>query len=302
MFILALLASSLLTLSGQAAEPAGGARVGLTVPAAPWTLTLPAESLAVENRRVKPDGRHGYFLLSDAKNRLTVSAFIEPAVKCKSSRECRDMVWKAGNPEWESPQHVALSEIGDASYFEFLTPTAKGVPVRQQHMYVQFVVEGYWVDMHISKTLYEPHEHELFERLVKSVRFEPKKEGAQKEAAPGGAQEEAARRAAEAWLPLLDSGRYAESWEPLSPKVKSDLSKRQWEVGMMGFRHRLGKLKSRRLGEVIYIKSLPGHPGHEGVLVRFDSVYENRESVVEMVGLIRDADGQWRVLVYDIPD
>jgi hypothetical protein len=176
-------------------------------------------------------------------------------------------------------------------------PTAKGVPVRQQHMYAQFVVEGYWVDMHISKPLYEPREHELFTRLVKSVMFEPKKEGA-----PGRTPEEAARQAAEAWLPLLDSGRYAESWEALSAKIKSEFSKRQWEIGMMGFRHRLGKLKSRRFGEVVYIKSLPGHPGHEGAMVRFDSVYENRRSVIEVVGLIHDDDGGWRVLVYDIPD
>lgn len=297
MFILALLASSLLSLSWQTAEPAGGARVGLTVPAAPWTLTLPGDGLVVENRRVKPDGRYGYFLLSDAKNKLTVSAFIEPAVKCKSSRECRDMVWKAGNPEWEKPQDLVLSEIGDVSYFGFLMPTAKGVPVRQRHMYAQFVVEGYWVDMHISKTFYEPREHELFERLVKSVRFEPKKEGA-----PGRTPEEAAQKVAEAWLPLLDSGRYAESWEPLSPKIKNEFGKRQWEVGMMGFRKPLGELKSRRLGQVFYIKSLPGYPGREGGLVRFDSVYEKRASVIELVGVIHDEDGEWRVLMYDVPD
>ena len=207
------------------------------------------------------------------------------------------MVWKAGNPEWENPQNLVLSEMGDVSYFEFLMPTAKGVPVRQQHMYAQFVVEGYWVDMHISKPLYEPREHEMFERLVKSIRFEPKEEGA-----PGRTPEEAAQKVAEAWLPLLDSGRYAESWEPLSAKVKNEFGKRQWEIGMMGFRKPLGELKSRRLGQVIYIKSLPGYPGREGAIVRFDSVYEKRMSVIELVGVIHDDDGGWRVLMYDIPD
>ncbi|HEX7957039.1 MAG TPA: DUF4019 domain-containing protein [Pyrinomonadaceae bacterium] len=294
MFFLTLLASGLLSLTWQAAEPA---RVGLTVPAAPWTLTLPGDGVEVKDRRVKPDGRYGYFLLSDEKNKLMVSAFIEPAVKCKSSRECRDRVWKAGNPLWENPQNLVLSEMGGVSYFEFLIPTLQGVPVRQQHMYVQFVVEGYWVDMHISKPLYEPREHELFERLVKSVRFEPKKEGA-----PGVTPEAAAQKVAEAWLPLLDSGRYAESWGPLSAKIKSEFGQRQWEIGMMGLRKPLGELKSRRLGKVIYIKSLPGHPGYEGVIVRFDSVYEKRMSVIELVGLIHDDDGEWRVLIYDVPD
>ena len=291
MFIRALLTCGLLSLLWQ--SPSGpavadGGRIGLTVPAAPWTLTLPGDHLVVKYRTVKPDGRYGYFLLSDEKNKLTVSAFIEPAVNCKSSRECRDMVWKAGNPTWENPQNLVLSEFGNVSYFEFLLPTFQGVPVRQQHLYAQFVVDGYWVDLHISKPLYEPREHELFERLVKSVKFEAKKEGAPgptPSPTPGGTPEEAAQKVAEAWLPLLDSGRYAESWEPLSVKIKNDLSKRQWELGMTGFRGPLGKLKSRRLGKVIYIKSLQGYPGHEGAIVRFDSVYENRESVIELVGV-----------------
>src|SRR5687768_11357125 len=89
----------------------------------------------------------------------------------------------------------------------------------------------------------------------------------------------AAQKVAEAWLPLLDDQKYEESWEALSQKTKKDLSKRQWEVGMMGFRKPLGKLKSRKLGKVIYIKSLQGYPDHQGAIVRFDSVYENRESV-----------------------
>lgn len=299
MFIRALLMCSLFPLLSQASGgPAmSDERVSLTVPAAPWSLTLPADGLRQERREIKPDGRRGYFLLSDEKNKLVISAFIEPAVKCKSSRECRDMVWKAGNPTWENPQNVVLSEIGDVSYFEFLLPASGGVPVRQQHLYAQFVVEGYWVDLHISKPLYEPRDHALFERLVRSVRFEPKKGGAQ-----GRTPEEAARQAAEAWLPLLDSGRYAESWGPLSPKIKRDLSQRQWEMGMMGFRRRLGKLKSRRLGDVTYLRSLPGHPGHEGASVRFESVFENGLPVVEIVGVIRDDDGEWRVLLYLIPD
>jgi hypothetical protein len=149
--------------------------IGITVPAAPWTLTLPADNLVVEQQQVKPDGRYGYFLITDSKNDLTISMFIEPAVKCKSSRECRDMVWKAGNPSWENPQNVVLSEIGDVSFFEFFMPSYRSQPVQQQNMYAQLVVDGFWVDLHISKTLYKPKEHEAFERLVKSIKFEPKK-------------------------------------------------------------------------------------------------------------------------------
>ena len=114
--------------------------------------------------------------------------------------------------------------------------------------------------------------------------------------------EKEAKTVAESWLPLLDSREYEESWEALSPKTKERYSKRQWEAGMMGFRKPLGKLKSRTFNKVVYTKSLQGYPDYEGAIVRFDSVYENKESVMELVGVIHDKDGAWRVLVYTIPE
>lgn len=53
-------------------------------------------------------------------------------------------------------------------------PSFQGQPIKQQHMYAQFVENGYWVDLHISKVLYKKEEHVLFEDLVKSVKFDIK--------------------------------------------------------------------------------------------------------------------------------
>jgi hypothetical protein len=150
-------------------------RIGFTVPGAPWTLTLPENDFVVRQKNVKPDGRYGYFLLTDEKRNLNLSFFIEPVDKCQDSKSCRDMVWKAGNPEWENPKNVVLSEIGEVSFFEFLMPSLRGVPFQQQNMYAEFVIEGFWVDLHISKVLYQPADHDLFVSTIKSIKFEPKK-------------------------------------------------------------------------------------------------------------------------------
>ena len=157
-----------------AAPAAQDKRIGFTVPAAPWTLTLPADDFVVEQQQIKPDGRYGYFLMADEVRHLNVSFFIEPIDKCKDSKSCRDMVWKLGNPAWGKPKNVVQSEIGDVSVLELLVPSFQGQPVQQQNMYAEFVVDGFWVDLHISKVLYKPEEHELFERTIKSIRFEPK--------------------------------------------------------------------------------------------------------------------------------
>ena len=81
------------------------------------------------------------------------------------------MIVTSGNPAWENPRNVVLGEIGDVSFFEFLVPSFRGQPIHQQNMYAQFVVNGFWVDLHISKVLYTPDEHKLFEDLVKAVKF-----------------------------------------------------------------------------------------------------------------------------------
>jgi len=152
----------------------GPAVIALAVPKAAWKLTFPGQSLTMVNQQLKPDGQSGYFVLVDNANNMTVSAFIEPAVKCKSSKECRDWVWKLGNPSWKNPKNVVLSELGDISYFEFLLPEVAGRPIKQQNMYAEYVVKNYWVDLHVSKVEYKPEEHKLFEDLIKSIKFEDK--------------------------------------------------------------------------------------------------------------------------------
>lgn len=82
---------------------------------------------------------------------------------------------EVGNPEWDNAQNVRLSEIGDISTLELLVPEFKRAPIRQQNMYAQFVRDGYWVDLHLSKVQYQDQDRDLFERMVKSVRFEHKK-------------------------------------------------------------------------------------------------------------------------------
>ena len=85
------------------------------------------------------------------------------------------------NPLWENAQHVVQSEIGDVSYVEFFIPSFRGLPAEMQHLYGAYVKDGYWVNLHIVKALYKPEEHEIFERIIKSIKFESKSVQSQKQ-------------------------------------------------------------------------------------------------------------------------
>jgi Protein of unknown function (DUF4019) len=284
LFLSALLPSSLVA-GSQDDRP-----INITIPGAPWALTFAGKHLSVEKEEVKPGGRYGYFLLSDNQNKIIISMYIEPVDKCRSSKECRDMVWKTGNPTWEKPQKVVMGEIGEVSFFEFLMPSFRDMPIQQQHMYAQFVVDQFWVDMHLSKTSYQTKEHKLFEEIIKSVKFQPKRE---KVAQSDDSPEEGARKAADAWMALWDQGNYDQIYEELAEKAKEAFTRRQWYVLWYGLRRPLGRVQTRRLTKIITgIDS-------RGRAVQYETLFENKkEEVRETLALTLEKDGTWRVFTY----
>ncbi len=280
-----------------AAQTVSEDRVAFTVIEAPWMVSLDSKQLEIRDQQVKHDNKSGYFLLYDEKDSLTVSLFIEPAVKCKTSDECRDFVLKTGNPEWGKVQDVVKSTIGDFSYFEFFRPTVQNQPLQMLDMYAEYVADGYWVDLHISKGLYKKTDHLLFENLIKSIRF------VSKTGEPNTDSDksiEAAQKAAEAWMLLWDSGKYAESHLSLSAFSKKAFDEKAWAKYWTTARRPLGKLKFRKTINISLIKSLEKIPNYSGVVLKYQSSFEDQKDVFETFFLILEKDRSWRVLGYKV--
>ena len=113
--------------------------------------------------------------------------------------------------------------------------------------------------------------------------------------------EKAAQKAAEAWMPLWDEGKWEESYKELAEQTRKDNTPRQWYVYWYAVRKPLGKLKSRKLVEAKYIESLPGDPGRAGAVLRYESSFEKKESLVETFAMMLEKDGAWRVGYYITP-
>lgn len=280
-----------------AAQAVSEDRIAFTTPDAPWMVSLDGQNLDFRNQQIKPDNKSGYFLMQNEKEGMTVSLFIEPAVKCKTSAECRDFVWNAGNPEWGKVQDVVQSKIGEVSYFEFFRPTVQGQPVEIFDMYAQFVENGYWVDLHISKVQYKKEDHKLFENFVKAVRFTSKNA---KPITDTDRSIEAARKVAENWILLWDSGKYKESYAELSSSTKEVFDEKTWSTDRTAAHKSFGKLKSRKIIQIQSIKSLPYIPESSGAIFWYISSYENQEQVFESFSVVLGKDGTWRVANYNI--
>jgi uncharacterized protein DUF4019 len=109
-----------------------------------------------------------------------------------------------------------------------------------------------------------------------------------------------AQKAAESWLSLVDSGKYAESWSAAATLFRKAVSQEKWQEAMRSVREPLGKTSLRKLKSAAYSTSLPGVPDGEYVVIQYETSFEHKQSAVETITPMREADGTWKVSGYFI--
>jgi len=112
--------------------------------------------------------------------------------------------------------------------------------------------------------------------------------------------EQLAQQSADAWLALVDSGKYAQSWDEAAQFFKSHVTKDQWQDALHASRDPFGKLVSRKVKSADYKTSLPGAPDGQYVVIQYETSFEHKQSAVETVTPMLDKDGKWRVSGYYI--
>jgi len=90
--------------------------------------------------------------------------------------------------------------------------------------------------------------------------------------------EQLAQQSADAWLALVDSGKYADSWQEASQLFKAAVTKEKWQDALRAGRNPLGKMLSRKLKSAAYKTTLPGAPDGEYVVIQYESSFEHKQS------------------------
>jgi hypothetical protein len=115
-------------------------------------------------------------------------------------------------------------------------------------------------------------------------------------AQPANPHEEAIG-AAEKFLRLIDQGEYGQTWPWLSEVFKKSITREQWLADLQAFRGTLGDLQKR---ERLHItESKDEHLGGY-VIVQYQSLFANNQSKGEAVSLIKNNDGEWKILGYSL--
>jgi hypothetical protein len=111
---------------------------------------------------------------------------------------------------------------------------------------------------------------------------------------------EAAQRADETWLALVDTSKYAESWKAASAPFQGAVSLDKWVEAMTTVRAPFGKLISRKLVSASYSNSLPGAPEGEYEVLIYETIFEHKPVAHETIIAMLEKDAAWRVAGYYI--
>ena len=114
------------------------------------------------------------------------------------------------------------------------------------------------------------------------------------------AKEINAQKASDAWLAMVDDGRYSKSWQNTSSYFKNFVDEKQWEKALNSVRKPLGEVLSRKAISKNYTRTLPGAPDGEYVVIQYETSFQNKASAIETVTPSLEKDGIWCVSGYYI--
>lgn len=162
-------------------------------------------------------------------------------------------------------------------------------------MYAEYVADGYWIDLHISKVLYTKEDHKLFDALISAVTFIPKGKPL---SSPFDLQLKEGGRSASDWLGLWSASKCKETYASLSSITKSDNSEDSWVKFCTNVNATVGPVSSRDLIAAAYTSPLPGKTTTPVSIHVYQTGSEKVPSFIEIVGMVREELGKWIVTNY----
>jgi hypothetical protein len=101
------------------------------------------------------------------------------------------------------------------------------------------------------------------------------------------------------FLRLLDTKKYAESWDASSDLLKKSVSRAEWTTQVTKARDTLGDLASRKLKDMKPETNPQGAPPGEYLLMTYETVFASQGAPhTETLPLIKEPDGRWRAVGY----
>lgn len=105
---------------------------------------------------------------------------------------------------------------------------------------------------------------------------------------------------AQDYVEMLDKGQYSESWTKGAAIFQRTISQKEWDMALKLARRRLGAVQSRSLKDERPAYDPKGLPKGVYMVVEFNTSFQKAQNSGELLTLMRESDGKWRVLTYQV--
>lgn len=171
-------------LSAQSVQEKPKDGLNISFPGRNWEVTVDAPGFAVELDGPKPDGRQ-YLLANNSKTGLVLSLTLEKTNGPADPSTCPGYLKKRAEAlSGVGAKDVKPSQVNSMDVIEYLIPGTAGIPLRQKNFVLCSAKDDVFIDVHLSKTQFQPSDEGLFLDVLSRVRVVDR--SAPSASAPGG--------------------------------------------------------------------------------------------------------------------
>ncbi len=143
----------------------------LTLPQLKWVLMMGAPGFAVSEKEMTDVHTSARFFADNGATGMVLSGFLEKAEETGDAKACRAYYWEKGKKSPWKKDEVTMRESGEMAILEYMVKSVEGVELNQKNLNAFLCKDGYWIDIHLSKTPFEPEDESLFKEILDQVRI-----------------------------------------------------------------------------------------------------------------------------------
>ena len=140
-----------------------------SVPGQPAAMQMDLLHMKIEKGELSPDGktRRVYARGGD----WTMTSCLTPAQRKLDARGLRDFNWSERKKGPFTLTQIRTYEMGNVAFLEYMIDSFQGKNVHQKNAFAYLVSGDQWLDVHISKTLYDISDEKFMNSMLGSIRL-----------------------------------------------------------------------------------------------------------------------------------
>ncbi len=143
--------------------------VSVSFPGKNWAVEINSPGFTVEVEEMKSDGRQ-YVLANNSETGVVLSVTLEQSKGGADNSTCPDFLRKRVQSLSQlGVTDVKQSTIGSLAVVEYLLPKPNGIPLQQKNVVACTAKEDIYVDIHLSKAMFQPSDAPLFTDVLNQV-------------------------------------------------------------------------------------------------------------------------------------